>query len=236
LNDKEGSTLKLRAALLLFIATFFLIFASGCEKDEVSPLVKDEPTKQEVKTEEMVSNESTNPLINESEKKENTPAKKEESPAEDKTNTSTQNNNQQTNTNNKQQPVKKESTPTKKEQKPANEPKEFVTLSIQGVDDNGNKRAIIGPTKIELKSGETFLDATLKVLKAREIPYSVSGSGATAYMEGINNLFEFDHGPTSGWIARKNGVQLKQSTGVEPVKNGDLVEWIYTTDYTKEQP
>lgn len=228
--------MKLRTALLLFIATFFLIFTSGCEKDEVSPLVKDEPTKQEVKTEEMVSNESTNPFINESEKKENTPAKKEESPGEDKTNTSTQNNNQQTNTNNIQPPVKKESTPTKKEQKPANEPKEFVTLSILGVDANGNKRAIIAPTNVELKSGETFLDVTVKTLKQKGLQYELTGSGTTAYMVAIDNLYEFDFGPTSGWIARKNGVQLKQSTGVEPVKNGDLVEWIYTTDYTKEQP
>lgn len=166
--------MRFRTSLLLFIATLMFIFTIGCEKDEITPLVKDEQTKQE----SIVPENSTD----------------------------------------------------------KNKTKDYVHLSIQRVDDNGEKRFIISPTKVEIETKETFLSATVKILKQKGIQFEVTGSGKTAYMVAIDNLYEFDHGPTSGWIARKNGVQLKQSSGIEPVTNGDTVEWIYTTDYTKEKP
>ena len=42
-----------------------------------------------------------------------------------------------------------------------------------------------------------------KDLKEKGIPISVRGSGANAYVEGIANQFEFDHGPQSGWKVKE---------------------------------
>lgn len=78
-----------------------------------------------------------------------------------------------------------------------------------------------------------MLDATLHILKERGIQYSVRGSGSSAYVEGINNLYEFDDGPLSGWLAKKNGKSIKQSAGVTSVNDGDAIQWIYTTNYKK---
>lgn len=110
-------------------------------------------------------------------------------------------------------------------QKQEEKPKDTITISIQGVDG-----IILPATKVEIESGETVLSATIKILKEKRIPISVRGSGATAYVEGIANQFEFDHGPLSGWKVNKNGQYIPRSTGIEPVANGDLIEWYYTTE------
>lgn len=111
------------------------------------------------------------------------------------------------------------------------EPVLSVTISVISNDLN---KTILSPTKVSIHEGDTILTATRNILKQKGIPISVRGSGASAYVEGIGNLFEFDHGPLSGWIAEKNGIKLDRSAGIKTVKNGDTIRWIYTTDYTKD--
>lgn len=104
-------------------------------------------------------------------------------------------------------------------------PKEMVTISVQGV--NGT---VLSATNVEIGSGDTVLSATQKILKKKGIPISVRGSGANAYVEGIANQFEFDHGPQSGWKVKRNGSYMSRSSGAEPVTNGDRIEWVYSTE------
>lgn len=122
-------------------------------------------------------------------------------------------------------PNKQQTTPTQKV-----EPKQTVTVSV--VSDTGT---ILSPTKVEIKEGQTVIDVTLAILKQRGIQVSVTGSGSSAYVEGINNLYEFDKGPLSGWMVKKNGVKLTRSSGAVQVKNGDTVQWIYTTNYVEDE-
>lgn len=100
-----------------------------------------------------------------------------------------------------------------------------VKISVVGY----QGQAVIPSTEISVSQGESLLDATLKLLKAKGIQYSVRGSGSMAYVEGINNTYEFDHGPKSGWIAKKNGSRLTKSAGAEAIKAGDVIQWTYTT-------
>jgi hypothetical protein len=107
-------------------------------------------------------------------------------------------------------------------------PKQTVTISIVG---DQQKGTILSSTKVEMVEGNTVLDITTKILKQKGIPISVTGSGSGAYVEGIANLFEFDHGPLSGWTIKRNGVKLDRSSGAVQVKSGDSIQWIYTSDY-----
>jgi hypothetical protein len=111
------------------------------------------------------------------------------------------------------------------------EPKQTVTISIVGDEQKGT---ILSATKVEMKEGNTVLDVTLAILKQKGIPISVRGSGSSAYVEGIANLFEFDRGPLSGWTVNRNGAKLGQSSGAIQVKNGDSVQWIYTSNYEED--
>ena len=56
------------------------------------------------------------------------------------------------------------------------------------------------------------------------------GQGATAYIEGIDNVYEFDRGQGSGWMYRVNGIFPDRGAGVVPLQDGDRVEWLYTTN------
>ncbi|OAS87611.1 MULTISPECIES: DUF4430 domain-containing protein [Metabacillus] len=117
-------------------------------------------------------------------------------------------------------------TPPKKEA-----PKQTVTISIVG---DQQKGTILSSTKVEMEEGNTVLDITTKILKQKGIPISVTGGGSGAYVEGIANLFEFDHGPLSGWTVKRNGAKLDRSSGAVQVKSGDSIQWIYTSDYEED--
>jgi hypothetical protein len=53
-------------------------------------------------------------------------------------------------------------------------------------------------------------------------------------VEGIDNLFEFDHGAKSGWLYRVNGSMYSQSAGSFTVKPDDVIEWLYTLDMGRD--
>ena len=52
----------------------------------------------------------------------------------------------------------------------------------------------------------------------------------SAYIEGINNLYEFDAGELSGWIYRVNGWFPNYGCSRYQLKPGDILEWLYTCD------
>jgi hypothetical protein len=117
-------------------------------------------------------------------------------------------------------PKPKPSTPP-----PPQKPAETVTLSIVGPKDRGT---IIGATKVSFKDGQTIFDILLQETKKHKIIVDSRGSGATAYIEGIDNYYEFDYGAKSGWVFKLNGVSLTKSIGAIKVKDGDRIECYYT--------
>ena len=89
----------------------------------------------------------------------------------------------------------------------------------------------LSPTEMEIEEGDTVLDALINITMAKSIQMDYrGGQGATAYVEGIANVYEFDRGQGSGWMYRVNGIFPDRGAGVVPLLPGDRVEWLYTTD------
>ncbi len=106
-------------------------------------------------------------------------------------------------------------------------PKETVTYSIVISD----TEIPLPPTEVEINEGDTVLDALIKITMEKKIQMDYrGGQGATAYVEGIDNLYEFDRGQGSGWMYRVNGIFPDRGAGVVPLLPGDRVEWLYTTN------
>ena len=54
------------------------------------------------------------------------------------------------------------------------------------------------------------------------------------YISQINGLAELDNGKNSGWMYTVNGKSVSQIYSERTLSEGDVIEWFYTDDYTKE--
>ncbi|QGQ47963.1 DUF4430 domain-containing protein [Metabacillus sediminilitoris] len=194
-------------------------------------------TSEKTENEEKTDAPSTNRTI-ENKPANHTTTQSAAKPVEKETNQTTTTSKSQSSTVTKsipaQKPVEKEA---EKPKEPQTQPpkkkeiKETVTIAVIG---DSEKGTILSSTKVEITAGNTVLDVTQSILKQKGIPISVTGNGSTAYVEGIANLFEFDRGPLSGWTAKRNGITIGRSSDVIEVKNGDTIQWIYTTNYKED--
>ncbi|OLS40313.1 DUF4430 domain-containing protein [Bacillus sp. MRMR6] len=100
-----------------------------------------------------------------------------------------------------------------------------VTISIVGPKDRGT---ILGATKMTMQEGDTILTILSQAAKKHNIQIETRGSGSTAYVEGIDHIYEFDYGMKSGWVFSHNGASITKSIGVIHVKDGDRIECYYT--------
>ena len=55
------------------------------------------------------------------------------------------------------------------------------------------------------------------------------------YISKINGLAEFDNGSLSGWMYLLNGTRVGFGIAEQTLKNGDIIIFHYTDDYTQEQ-
>lgn len=129
-----------------------------------------------------------------------------------------------------------------------NEQKHLCTLSVQckTVLDNMDKLSpsavvpadgvIFSEKQVEVIDGESVFDLLLRTMKQEGIHLEFSGTPIynSTYIEGINNLYEFDCGELSGWMYKVNGVFPKKGCSEVFLKSGDVVEWIYTCDLGKD--
>jgi len=173
-----------------------------------------------VASEEKKENQSTTPT---STSKQTSLSNQQQTPVT-KTNTAVTTNKSSTPTTTPQTPTS--TTPASKPSTTATpKPTTTVTLSIVGPKDRGN---IVAATKVSFNEGDTIYDIILATAKKHGIVIDSRGSGATAYIEGIDNIYEFDYGPKSGWVFEQNGISLTKSIGVTKIKDGDRIECIYT--------
>ena len=110
---------------------------------------------------------------------------------------------------------------------PSPDPKEeqFVTLLISaGVDG----RMILPPTQVEFENGDTAFSVLKRITRSKKIQMSYTGASSNPYVEGIDNLYEFDKGPESGWLCFVNGVFINKSSGSCSISPGDEIKWQYT--------
>lgn len=109
--------------------------------------------------------------------------------------------------------------------------KSSVTIVIIGPKDVGT---ILSTTEVGLNEGDTVFDILKQVVKDNNIQMEYKGRKSSVYIQGIHNIYEFDNGPESGWIYRVNGEVSQSSCGAHKLKNGDKIEWLYTTDLGRE--
>ena len=56
----------------------------------------------------------------------------------------------------------------------------------------------------------------------------------SAYIMGINNIYEFDAGELSGWMYKVNGWFPNYGASRYQLQPGDAVEWVYTLDLGRD--
>ena len=89
---------------------------------------------------------------------------------------------------------------------------------------------ILPTTTITFTEGETVFDVLKRICDARgiQIEYSYTPMYGSYYVEGINNLYEFDCGQQSGWMYKVNGWFPNYGCSEYILDAGDEIVWCYT--------
>lgn len=89
--------------------------------------------------------------------------------------------------------------------------------------------AILAKTEMVVPDGSTVYDCLVTAAKKYNIQTeNDSATAASAYISGINYIYEFDFGALSGWCYRVNGEDADVGCGEYKVSDGDDIEWLYT--------
>jgi hypothetical protein len=90
--------------------------------------------------------------------------------------------------------------------------------------------------KVTFYEGESVFDVLLREMKKNKIhmEFSMTPIYNSNYIEGINNLYEFDAGELSGWMYKVNGWFPNYGSSRYVLKDGDVVEWVYTCDLGRD--
>lgn len=99
--------------------------------------------------------------------------------------------------------------------------KQTVSVQVIGI----NTTMMQG--NIEVNSSSTAYSVLRELAKQNGKSISTKGFGSTVYVSGIDGLKEFDHGPSSGWMYKVNGIPPNIGAGAYKVKAGDTVIWYY---------
>lgn len=89
---------------------------------------------------------------------------------------------------------------------------------------------ILSAVKVEISEGESVFDVLQRVCRQYGIQLEATWTLGynSAYVEGINNLYEFDCGELSGWTYHVNGISPNYGCSSCILKDGDTVQWLYT--------
>jgi hypothetical protein len=89
---------------------------------------------------------------------------------------------------------------------------------------------------VVFQSGESVFDVLQRELRRARIHLEFTQVPLynSAYIEGINNLYEFDGGELSGWMYRVNGWFPNYGCSLYLLQDGDKVEWVYTCDLGRD--
>ncbi|WNS41330.1 DUF4430 domain-containing protein [Paenibacillus sp. MMS20-IR301] len=106
-----------------------------------------------------------------------------------------------------------------------------VTLSITGDKEHG---VILAAAAYEIGENESVLELLKRITRKQKIQLEYQGSKSFAYVEGIDNLYEYDYGAESGWMYKVNGEFPSKAAGSWILNPGDTIEWLYTLDLGKD--
>lgn len=91
---------------------------------------------------------------------------------------------------------------------------------------------ILPATRVTFSPGESVFDVLQRVCRENRIHMESSFTPMynSHYIEGINNLYEFDVGSESGWMYSVNGWFPNYGCSRYQLEDGDTVCWVYTCD------
>ena len=91
---------------------------------------------------------------------------------------------------------------------------------------------LLEPTEVVFYGGESVFNVLQRTCRQKKIHMEFSNTPIynSAYIEGIGNLYERDVGELSGWMYSVNGWFPNYGCGRYALKDGDVVEWVYTCD------
>lgn len=90
---------------------------------------------------------------------------------------------------------------------------------------------ILSKMTLKLPVSATVFDALQQGTKQKNIPVVKAGSGKRVYVVAINSLEEGSCGGESGWMFSVNGVYGNKSCSEQILKDGDRIQWRYTTNF-----
>ncbi len=97
---------------------------------------------------------------------------------------------------------------------------------------------ILDKTEYVLREGDTVFDVLNRAVRYNKIQMEYQGADMniynSVYIQGINYLYEFDCGELSGWLYKVNGEFPKYGCSSYVLKDGDIIEWIYTCELGQE--
>lgn len=101
------------------------------------------------------------------------------------------------------------------------------------IPDNG---IIIQQSTVSFEDGESVYDVLVRECKKRGIHMEASYTPVynSAYIEGINNLYEFDCGSLSGWTYCVNSIFPNYGCSNYFLSDGDCIEFHYTCDLGRD--
>lgn len=117
-----------------------------------------------------------------------------------------------------------------------------VTISIScknAIGKTDNKKIpengiILDDTEFSISEGDTVFDVLVSATKKNKIQIDYDSSNETVYVKGINGLYEFDCGELSGWMYKVNGETPNVGCSGYKLKDGDIIEWVYTANIGKD--
>lgn len=95
---------------------------------------------------------------------------------------------------------------------------------------------ILSQKQVEINDGDTVFDVLLRETRKQRIhmDFVESPVYGSAYIKGINNIYEFDAGELSGWMYSVNGVFPNYGCSICNLNDGDVIQWMYTCDLGKD--
>jgi len=95
---------------------------------------------------------------------------------------------------------------------------------------------IFPPTEVIAYEGESVFNVLQREMRRHRIHMVSRWTPIfnSAYVEAINNLFEFDVGPLSGWMYKVNGWFPNFGASRYLLSDGDVVEWLFTVDLGRD--
>lgn len=97
---------------------------------------------------------------------------------------------------------------------------------------------ILEKQEVVLRPNDNVLELLKRMTRHNKIPFDFQGSTdnsfGSAYIKGINHLYEFSAGPLSGWMYKINDEFLNYGVSKYYPKDNDEIEIIYTTDLGRD--